>query len=87
MKKPIFLFYLCFLGIIGCKETNTEPKSYIQITNKQQIDSITKTFVDREIYPFLYTRVEDSNGVVAYENLEKKSAFISQRKYRWRFLD
>ena len=33
---------MCFIGIIGCKETDTEPKSYIEITNKQQIDSITK---------------------------------------------
>ena len=77
MKKPIFLFYLCFLGIIGCKETNTEPKSYIEITNNEHIDSITKTFVDREIYPFLYTRVEDSNGVVAYENLEKNQRLLA----------
>ena len=77
MKKPIFLFYFCFLGIIGCKETNTEPKSYIEITNKQQIDSITKTFVDREIYPFIYTRLEDSNGVVAYENLEKNQRLLA----------
>ena len=77
MKKPIFLFYLCFLGIIGCKETNTEPKSYIEITNKEHIDSITKTFVDREIYPFLYTRIEDSNGVVAYENLEKNQRLLA----------
>ena len=66
MKKSLFLFYLCFLGIIGCSETDIEPKSYIEITNKQQIDSITQTFVDREIYPFIYTRLEDSNGIVAY---------------------
>jgi len=77
MKKTIFLFYLCFIGIIGCKETNTEPKSYIEITNKQHIDSITKTFVDREIYPFIYTRLEDSNGVVAYENLEKNQRLLA----------
>ena len=77
MKKTIFLFYLCFIGIIGCKETNTETKSYIEITNKQHIDSITKTFVDREIYPFIYTRLEDSNGVVAYENLEKNQRLLA----------
>ena len=77
MKKTIFLFYLCFIGIICCKETNTEPKSYIEITNKQHIDSITKTFVDREIYPFIYTRLEDSNGVVAYENLEKNQRLLA----------
>ena len=77
MKKTIFLFYLCFIGIIGCKETNSEQKSYIEITNNQQIDSITKTFVDREIYPFLYTRIEDSNGVVAYENLEKNQRLLA----------
>jgi len=76
MKKTIFIFYLCFIGIIGCKETDTEPKSYIEITNKQQIDSITQTFVDREIYPFIYTRLEDSNGVVAYENLEKNQRLL-----------
>ena len=26
MKKSLFLFYLCFLMIIGCKEKETEPK-------------------------------------------------------------
>ena len=71
MKKSLPLFYLFFHIIIGCTEKKTVPKSYINITNKQQIDSITQTFVDREIYPFIYTRLEDSNGVVAYENLEK----------------
>jgi CubicO group peptidase (beta-lactamase class C family) len=77
MKKTIFLFFVCFIIIIGCKETETKPKSYLEITNKQQIDSITKTFVDREIYPFLYTRIEDSNGVVAYENLEKNQRLLA----------
>ena len=71
MKKSLFLFYLFFLIIIGCTGEKKVPNSYIDITNKQQIDSITQTFVDREIYPFIYTRLEDSNGVVAYENLEK----------------
>ena len=77
MKKSLLLFYLCFIGIIGCSEKKTEPKSYLEITNKQQIDSITQTFVDREIYPFIYTRLEDSNGVVAYENLEKNQRLLS----------
>ena len=63
--------------IIGCSEKKTEPKSYLEITNKQQIDSITQTFVDREIYPFIYTRLEDSNGVVAYENLEKNQRLLA----------
>ena len=71
MKKSLFLFYLFFLIIIGCTGKKKVPNSYIDINNKQQIDSITQTFVDREIYPFIYTRLEDSNGVVAYENLEK----------------
>ena len=77
MKKTIFLFFVCFIIIIGCKETETKPKSYLEITNKQQIDSITKTFIDREIYPFIYTRLEDSNGVVAYENLEKNQRLLA----------
>ena len=55
------------------------PNSYIDITNKQQIDSITQTFVDREIYPFIYTRLEDSNGVVAYENLEKNERLFKDK--------
>ena len=59
------------------QSTETKPKSYLEITNKQQIDSITKTFIDREIYPFIYTRLEDSNGVVAYENLEKNHEFAN----------
>ena len=63
--------------IIGCSEKKTEPKSYLEITNKSQIDSITQTFVDREIYPFIYTRLEDSNGVVAYENLEKNQRLLA----------
>ena len=77
MKKSLFLIFLCFLIIFGCKETKTEPKSYLEITNKSQIDSITQTFVDREIYPFIYTRLEDSNGVVAYENLEKNQRLLA----------
>jgi CubicO group peptidase (beta-lactamase class C family) len=77
MKKTIFLFFVCFIIIIGCKETETKPKSYLEITNKQQIDSITKTFIDREIFPFIYTRLEDSNGVVAYENLEKNQRLLA----------
>ena len=45
MKKSLFLFCLCFLVIIGCTEKKTESKSYIDITNQQQIDSITKIFI------------------------------------------
>lgn len=76
MKKLLFLLYLCFLGIISCTEKKTAPKSYIEISNSQVIDSITKTFIDREIYPFIYTRLEDSNGTVAYENLEKNERLL-----------
>ena len=76
MKKLLFLLYLCFLGIISCTEKKTAPKSYIEISNSQVIDSITKTFIDREIYPFIYTRLEDSNGIVAYENLEKNERLL-----------
>ena len=61
MKKSLFLFYLCFLGIIGCSQKETAPKSYLEITNKQQIDSINQTFIDREAFPFIYTSLEDSN--------------------------
>ena len=77
MKKLLFLLYLCFLGIISCTEKKTAPKSYIEISNSQVIDSITKTFIDREIYPFIYTRLEDSNGIVAYENLEKNERLLA----------
>ena len=77
MKKSLFIICLFFLAIIGCTDKKTEPNSYIDITNKQQIDGITQTFVDREIYPFIYTRLEDSNGTVAYENLEKNQRLLA----------
>jgi len=77
MKKSFFLFYLCFIVIIGCNEKKTVPNSYLEINNRQQIDSITQTFVDREIYPFIYTRLEDSNGTVAYENLAKNKRLLA----------
>ena len=77
MKKSLFLIFLCFLMIIGCSEKKTEPKSYLEITNKQQIDGITQTFIDREAYPFIYTRLEDSNGTVIYENSFKNERLLA----------
>ena len=59
MKKvylPNFTYVL--LELLAVKKLKKMPASYIEITNKQQIDSITQTFIDREIYPFIYTRLK-----------------------------
>ena len=77
MKKFSLLFCISVMIIISCKEQKLSPTSYINISNKSQIDSITQTFIDREIYPFIYTRIEDSNGTVAYENLAKNERLLA----------
>ena len=77
MKKYFFLFYLSFLIIIACTEKKTVSKPYLEISNKSQIDSVTQTFIDRGIYPFIYTRLEDSNGTVIYENLAKNERLLA----------
>ena len=79
MKKFSLLFCISVMIIISCKEQKLSPTSYINISNKSQIDSITQTFIDREIYPFIYTRIEDSNGTVAYENLAKNERLLANK--------
>ena len=61
----------------SCSEPKNAPNSYIEISNKSQIDSITKEYVDREAYPFIYTRLEDSNGTVIYENSFKNERLLA----------
>ena len=77
MKKIIFYFTFIFVILEGCNEKKLSPVSYLEINNKSQIDSITQTFIDREIYPFIYSRVEDSNGTVVYENLAKNERLLA----------
>ena len=77
MKKFIFFFSISMVILISCNEQKKSPASYIEISNKSQIDSITKEFVDREAYPFIYTRLEDSNGTVIYENSFKNERLLA----------
>jgi CubicO group peptidase (beta-lactamase class C family) len=77
MKKIIFYFTFILIILIGCNDKKSGLVSYLEINNKSQIDSITQTFIDREIYPFIYTRLEDSNGTVAYENLAKNERLLA----------
>jgi CubicO group peptidase (beta-lactamase class C family) len=77
MKKIIFYFTFIFAILEGCNEKKLSPVSYLEINNKSQIDSVTQTFIDREIYPFIYSRVEDSNGTVVYENLAKNERLLA----------
>ena len=77
MKKFIFFLTFCVVILTSCSEPKTAPSSYIEISNKSQIDSITKEFVDREAYPFIYTRLEDSNGTVIYENSFKNERLLA----------
>ena len=77
MKKIIFYFTFIFAILEGCNEKKLSPVSYFEINNKSKIDSITQTFIDREIYPFIYSRVEDSNGTVVYENLAKNERLLA----------
>jgi CubicO group peptidase (beta-lactamase class C family) len=77
MKKIIFYFTFIFAILEGCNEKKLSPVSYLEINNKSQIDSITQTFIDREIYPFIYSRVDDSNGTVVYENLAKNERLLA----------
>ena len=76
MYKLFSSLVLFFVLIISCNEQKNDAISYLEISNKSQIDSITQTFIDREIYPFIYTRLEDSNGIVAYENLAKNERLL-----------
>lgn len=77
MKKIIFYFTFIFAILEGCNEKKLSPVSYLEINNKSQIDSVTQTFIDREIYPFIYSRVDDSNGTVVYENLAKNERLLA----------
>ena len=77
MNKLFSIFIVCFVVIISCSEQKTAPISYLEISNKSQIDSITQTFIDREAYPFIYTRLEDSNGTVIYENSFKNERLLA----------
>ena len=77
MNKLFSIFIICFVVIISCSEQKTAPISYLEISNKSQIDSITQTFIDREAYPFIYTRLEDSNGTVIYENSFKNERLLA----------
>ena len=77
MYKLFSSLVLVFVLIISCNEQKNDAISYIEISNKSQIDSITQTFIEREIYPFIYTRLEDSNGIVAYENLAKNERLLA----------
>ena len=77
MEKIIFYFTFILIILVGCNEKKLSPVSYLEINNKSQIDSITQTFIDREIYPFIYSRVEDSNGTVVYENLAKNERLLA----------
>mgnify|MGYP001165539124 FL=1 len=77
MNKLFSIFIVCFVVIISCSEQKTAPISYLEISNISQIDSITQTFIDREAYPFIYTRLEDSNGTVIYENSFKNERLLA----------
>ena len=77
MNNLFSIFIICFVVIIICSEQKTAPISYLEISNKSQIDSITQTFIDREAYPFIYTRLEDSNGTVIYENSFKNERLLA----------
>ena len=77
MNKLFSIFIICFVVIISCSEQKTAPISYLEISNKSQIDSITQTFIDREAYPFIYTRLEDSNGTLIYENSFKNERLLA----------
>ena len=77
MEKIIFYFTFILIILVGCNEKKSSPVSYLEINNKSQIDSVAQTFIDREIYPFIYSRVEDSNGTVVYENLAKNERLLA----------
>ena len=77
MKKFIVFLSISVMIFISCSEPKTAPSSYLEISNKSQIDSITKEYIDREAYPFIYTRLEDSNGTVIYENSFKNKRLLA----------
>jgi len=75
MKKTI-LFALISLIVIGCNNAPKDAISYIEIPNTKAIDSVMQTFIDRECYPFIYTRLEDKNGEVIYEKTVKNNRLL-----------
>ena len=77
MKRIVFFFSISIVILTTCSEPKKSPASYMEISNKSQIDSITKEYVDREAYPFIYTRLEDSNGNVIYENSFKNERLLA----------
>ena len=76
MKKFDLFFVISVVILTSCSEPKNASNSYLEISNKSQIDSITKEYVDREAYPFIYTRLEDSNGIVIYENSFKNDTLL-----------
>ena len=73
MRSYFFVFIISILALIGCQQ---KEASYINISNKEKIDSVLNVFVDQSIYPFLYARIEDKNGKVVYEYSTKNNKLL-----------
>ena len=63
MKKIIFLFSLIFI-LNSCSNPN---RVYIEL-DEPKLNSILDSYVEQDIYPFLYSRIEDDKGKVIYEH-------------------
>ena len=76
MNKIVPIF---FLLIFASCQPPVEQKG-IEITNKKAIDSTVNLFVDREYYPFLYTRLENQDGEVLYEHTAKNNRLLADQE-------
>ena len=76
MNKILPIF---FLLIFASCQPPVKQKG-LEITNKKAIDSTVNLFVDGEHYPFLYTRLEDQDGIVLYEHTAKNNRLLADQK-------
>lgn len=76
MKKIIF--FLLIICIISCN--SNQKQKIIEINSKKIIDSTMQVFIDQEHYPFIYTRLENENGKVLYENSVKNNRILKNKE-------
>ena len=72
MKLVSTILCLCVLGISGCAATLSDSKTAI---NRGPVDSAINQVVEAGAFPFLYVRVEKTNGDVVYEHSAVNSKF------------
>lgn len=71
-----FLFVIIGVFNLSCKSDKVKQVDQLQLDDHETIDKVVDSYVDKELFPFVYVRVEREDGSVLYEHTSTNKSLL-----------